>query len=139
MTSNINGLRKFIHSTLDEIENSLRRINSEQLELSEISEKMQQLSPILSEILSKWVPEILYCLFFGGELSFNQIKNALNVSSRVLSDKLKLLEERGLVERKVVPGKPPRVFYSLTEEGRVVGLSLVPVLFVVGDLLGVNP
>jgi len=33
---------------------------------------------------------------------------------------LKTLEEKGMISRKVVEGRPPRVEYSLTEKGKKV-------------------
>jgi len=61
-------------------------------------------------------------------MSFNDIKRALNVSSRVLSDKLKTLEKEGIIERTVTDENPPRIHYALTEIGRTFALALVPFL-----------
>jgi len=33
---------------------------------------------------------------------------------------LKTLEEKGIIDRKIVEGRPPRVEYSLTEKGKEV-------------------
>lgn len=43
---------------------------------------------------------------------------------KALTDSLKALEEDGLVNRKEYPQVPPKVEYSLTEEGK----SLIPML-----------
>lgn len=40
------------------------------------------------------------------------------MSDRLLSQRLRELEAEGLVERRVVPGAPVRVTYSLTAKGR---------------------
>ena len=46
------------------------------------------------------------------------------LSDRLLSERLKELEELGLVERKVDDGRPPRVSYRLTPKGRALRSTL---------------
>ena len=48
---------------------------------------------------------------------FNEMKSVLRISSRVLSDKLRTLEEAGIVIRKVRTERPVRVLYELTDTG----------------------
>jgi len=40
------------------------------------------------------------------------------VSRQTFSNMLKILEEKGIISRKVVEGRPPRVEYSLTKKGK---------------------
>ena len=55
----------------------------------------------------------------GGAMRFSQIANAVpDLSDRLLSERLKELEARGIVERRVQEGTPVRVEYELTERGR---------------------
>jgi DNA-binding HxlR family transcriptional regulator len=50
---------------------------------------------------------------------FGELEHSLHpISSRTITNKLKLLEERGIIARKEFREKPPRVEYSLTKEGR---------------------
>lgn len=57
-------------------------------------------------------------------MGFNELKEEVDgVSSKVLSESLDDLEEKGLVNREVVSEKPVRVKYSLTEKGK--GLETV--------------
>jgi DNA-binding HxlR family transcriptional regulator len=59
------------------------------------------------------------------ELGFAELQERIpDISSKVLSDDLEELEEKGLVNREIVNEKPFRVKYSLTERGR----SLEPVI-----------
>ncbi|MGH2839228.1 MAG: winged helix-turn-helix transcriptional regulator [Solirubrobacteraceae bacterium] len=52
-------------------------------------------------------------------LRFCEIATAVpELSDRLLSERMKELEARGLVERTVQQGRPVRVEYSLTEMGR---------------------
>ncbi len=55
----------------------------------------------------------------SGEKSFSLIEDALgSVSSRTITDKLKSLEESGVITRKEEPAKPTRVFYTLTKKAK---------------------
>ncbi|MFV2049596.1 winged helix-turn-helix transcriptional regulator [Metabacillus sp. YM-086] len=49
---------------------------------------------------------------------------AIGITQRMLVNQLRELEEDLIVERKVYPVVPPKVEYSLTEQGR----SLMPIL-----------
>jgi DNA-binding HxlR family transcriptional regulator len=53
-----------------------------------------------------------------GPLRFGELARAVpGLSDRLLSQRLRELEEEGLVEREVEAGTPVRVTYSLTEKG----------------------
>lgn len=72
----------------------------------------------------KWKCVILWHLR-KGELRFSQLKKRLpGVTQKMLTQQLRDLEENGLIHREVYPVVPPKVEYSLTDEGRV----FVPVL-----------
>jgi DNA-binding HxlR family transcriptional regulator len=54
-----------------------------------------------------------------GGLRFTEIAQAVpELSDRLLSERMKELEARGVVERTVLPGPPVHVEYRLTEMGR---------------------
>jgi DNA-binding HxlR family transcriptional regulator len=77
------------------------------------------------EIIAKrWTPLILRVLV-GKPLRFSELAEQLEVvSDRVLSERLKELEQEGIVERRVLAEPPIRVEYSLTEKGK----ALAPVI-----------
>ncbi len=65
-----------------------------------------------------WTGLILRVLGHGPS-SFSKIARAVDkLSDRVLSERLKELEQRGVVERRVDPTIPVKITYSLTEKGR---------------------
>ena len=67
----------------------------------------------------RWTGAILAVLMRGGPLRFSEIAQAIpQLSDRLLSERMKELEARGIVERRVVSGSPARVEYELTEMGR---------------------
>ncbi|MBM6851088.1 helix-turn-helix transcriptional regulator [Oscillibacter valericigenes] len=66
---------------------------------------------------SKWKLLILRNLL-ARPWRFNEMKKSLDgISQKVLSDRLRSLEEDGIVTRTVYPEVPPRVEYSLSELG----------------------
>jgi DNA-binding HxlR family transcriptional regulator len=67
----------------------------------------------------RWTGAILYVLLHAGRLRFTEIANAVpDLSDRLLSERMKELEQRKIVERHVSDGTPTKVCYELTEKGR---------------------
>ena len=67
----------------------------------------------------RWTGAIVYVLLEGGNMRFSEIGSAVpNLSDRLLSERMKELEARGIVEREVREGSPARVEYTLTDMGR---------------------
>jgi DNA-binding HxlR family transcriptional regulator len=67
----------------------------------------------------RWSGAIVYVLMQGGTMRFSQIAHAVPaLSDRLLSERLKELEARGIVERRVSDGSPVKVEYELTERGK---------------------
>lgn len=72
----------------------------------------------LNVIGKKWVMLILRDLR-GGTKRFTDLLHSLHgISPKTLSERLKELEEDGLIVRRAFAEIPPRVEYSLTEKGR---------------------
>ena len=72
----------------------------------------------LALVGQKWVPRIIYELM-RDKRRFNELGGAVGgCNSRTLRDRLKLLEELGIIERNVVAVMPPWVEYDLTAKGR---------------------
>ncbi len=75
-------------------------------------------------IRGKWSMVIIYFLCHG-TLRFSQLKRKMpQVTEANLTKELRMLEQYGLVHRKVYCEVPPKVEYSLTEVGR----KFIPVL-----------
>lgn len=93
-------------------------------ELSRIVDKLQV-------FFNKWTVEVIIVLSQAPTLRFNEIRERLSgISSRTLSQRLKELEDQGLVARKVYDERPVRIEYSLTRKGLDVAyLSLPLVLY----------
>lgn len=66
----------------------------------------------------RWTGAILRVLM-GGPLRFSEIAQAVpELSDRLLSERMKELEARGMVERRVLSGPPLRVEYQLSRMGQ---------------------
>ncbi len=79
----------------------------------------------LREAIATWSKET-YTL---KPMGFEGLRRSLKgISSRVLSKKLKMLEDRGLIEREVLNTRPPKVRYALTEKGLTISTLGEPVI-----------
>jgi DNA-binding HxlR family transcriptional regulator len=78
-----------------------------------------------AEILgAKWTALLVHDLSEGAR-RFTELEAACaGISPRTLSERLRALEEQGIVERRSYPERPPRVEYELTAKGR----GLLPVI-----------
>ena len=73
----------------------------------------------------RWTGAIIAVLLDEGSMRFSELAQAVpEISDRLLSERVKELESRGLVERTVYPGPPVRVEYSLTPMGRELGPAI---------------
>ena len=69
-------------------------------------------------ISGKWTLLIIRDLASGVK-RFNQLERSLQgISPKTLSERLRALEEEGVISRQTFAEVPPRVEYSLTEKGR---------------------
>jgi DNA-binding HxlR family transcriptional regulator len=67
----------------------------------------------------RWTGAIVSVLIYRKTLRFGEIADAVpQLSDRLLSERMKELEARGVVLRTVHPDRPQRVEYELTEMGR---------------------
>lgn len=75
---------------------------------------------ITTVVFRRWNVEILYLLSVENRLRFSAIKEFVpGITGRSLSLKLDEMEQLGLLHREVSNDKPPQVFYSLTDAGRM--------------------
>ncbi len=73
----------------------------------------------LAVIGERWTIMILRDLFRDGPRKFQDFENSLEgISPNTLSDRLKTLEEHGIVVQRFYEEHPPRAEYVLTDKGR---------------------
>ena len=80
---------------------------------------------VLSRVGDKWSMLVLFTLENNNSQRFKELqRNIPDISQKMLTATLKMLEGDGLIHREVFPEIPPRVEYSLTEKGK----SLLPLI-----------
>jgi DNA-binding HxlR family transcriptional regulator len=73
---------------------------------------------------SRWTGAIINRLL-AGRARYNELRAAIpEISDRMLSERLRVLECEGLVTRTVLPESPVRVEYDLTAKGRALEESI---------------
>ena len=79
-----------------------------------------QLHEAVELVGKRWTGAIVYVLLeHGRPMRFSEIGHAVpQLSDRLLSERMKELEARGIIERHVHAGSPARVDYELTTMGR---------------------
>ena len=80
---------------------------------------------VLSRVGDKWSMLVLFTLESNDNQRFKELqRNIPDISQKMLTATLKMLEADGLIRREVFPEVPPRVEYSLTKMGK----SLLPLI-----------
>lgn len=76
------------------------------------------IEPILTILDGKWNLLLLRELF-NGTKRFGELRRTLHpISPKTLTDRLRMLEDKGIVTRTLYPGVPLHVEYELTERGQ---------------------
>ncbi|MBF1391385.1 helix-turn-helix transcriptional regulator [Prevotella histicola] len=95
---------------------------------SEIRDALYPNCPIrnvLSRVGDKWSMLVLFTLESNNNQRFKELqRNIPDISQKMLTTTLKMLEADGLILRVAFPEIPPRVEYSLTKKGE----SLLPLI-----------
>jgi DNA-binding HxlR family transcriptional regulator len=82
------------------------------------------LTECMSLLGGAWTPNLVWYLS-AGPRRFSELRADIpRISAKVLTARLRALEEKGVVVRRVMPTSPPSVEYALTE----LGAELVPVI-----------
>ena len=73
---------------------------------------------LLNLLTGPWTTYILWVLGTEGATRFGALRREIpGISARLLTVRLRVLEEQGVVARHVEPSTPPQVSYSLTGQG----------------------
>jgi len=84
---------------------------------------------IIDVIGKKWALLIINALCNRGKLRFSDLMKELGgISPKTLSDTLKELQIERLIKREPFAEIPPRVEYSLSQDGLELGKAIIPLL-----------
>jgi len=127
-------LRKIVEARMNQVLHGVEEVFNEIIEKqritpTELKNELKSLQESFNLLFQKWSLEILYTLLLKETLGFSGVKKILGVNSRTLSDKFKILQTYGYVNRKVTVGPPLRVDYSLTSKGKNTVLLALPLLY----------
>jgi DNA-binding HxlR family transcriptional regulator len=76
------------------------------------------LDRVLRLLSGEWTTHILWVLSKNGPTRHGELRRLVEgISSKVLTDRLRMLEEKNIVFRDYEPTVPPKVTYGLTELG----------------------
>jgi len=104
-------------------------------DLASLQAEMTRIVGSLQVFFNKWTVELIVVLAQSRAHRFNELREQLpGISGRTLSQRLKDLEEQGLVERTVHDERPVRIEYALTKKGMDVAYLALPlVLYLAGS------
>lgn len=85
-----------------------------------------QMRNILSRLCNKWSVLILFYLKEHNTLRFGELEKLItDISPKVLTSTLRVLEEDLLISRQIYQQSPPKVEYSISEKGKIFFEKLV--------------
>lgn len=74
---------------------------------------------LLRLLMGQWTCYILWMLCTNGPMRFGELKRCIpGLSSKVLTERLRMLEEARVIFREHQPTIPPQVTYGLTNRGK---------------------
>jgi DNA-binding HxlR family transcriptional regulator len=76
------------------------------------------LDSLLRLLMGPWTTYILWVLMSNGPTRFGELKRKVpGISAKVLTERLRMLQEAEVINRDFQPTIPPQVTYSLTPRG----------------------
>ena len=87
----------------------------------ELCERFHHASELIGR---RWTGAIIFVLL-RARCRFATLREAIpDITDRMLSERLQELEQRGVVDRTVIPETPVRVEYALTKKGRALATAI---------------
>jgi DNA-binding HxlR family transcriptional regulator len=73
---------------------------------------------LLNMLTGPWTTYILWLIHSNGAMRFGQLKKQMpDISAKVLTERLRMLESLGVIHREQEQTIPPKVTYSFTKRG----------------------
>ena len=88
----------------------------------------RELRDVADLLERRWTLGTIYACSSGAE-RFNEFRQSLpGISPTTLSDRLEELEAAKIVERRLIPGRPPHAEYRLTPKGKRLAVAVTGLL-----------
>jgi DNA-binding HxlR family transcriptional regulator len=82
---------------------------------------------LLNQLSGTWTTYILWFLHQDKTLRFGELRRKIGgISTKVLTERLRMLESMEIVYRHYEPTIPPQVTYGLTDRGKELTKALTP-------------
>jgi DNA-binding HxlR family transcriptional regulator len=82
---------------------------------------------LLNQLSGTWTTYILWFLHRDGALRFGELRRKIgDISTKVLTERLRMMESMEIVYRHYEPTIPPQVTYGLTDRGKELTKALTP-------------
>lgn len=95
------------------------------IDLTKFSAMECPLHGLVTILSGPWTTYILWLIRTRGGLRFGEIKKQMpGISAKVLTERLRMLEDVGILDRYQELSIPPKVTYSLTERGHELDKAL---------------
>lgn len=95
-----------------------RNKKREDFNLSEFSKMRCPLHGLMNLLSGTWTTYILWLIRENDEIRFGQLKKQMpSISAKVLTERLRMLEEAGIISRHQENTIPPKVTYKFTKRG----------------------
>lgn len=97
---------------------TMEAVEAPPLELERYSSMGCPLHGLVTILSGPWTTYILWLIRTRGPMRFGQLKKQMpSISAKVLTERLRMLEQVGILHRHHEPTIPPKVTYSLTARG----------------------
>src|SRR5919197_921272 len=105
------------------------KMNTEMRTMKAVHDETCSVAACAEIIGAKWTALLVHDLSEGAR-RFSELEHSCpGISPRTLSERLRALEQEGIVERHSYPESPPRVEYELTPKGE----ALLPIIDAMRD------
>ncbi len=103
-------------SMTEDIEKIISEVTAKDAKV--LCREVMSITDTMDVLRSKWAVEVLTAIVCGNT-RFKDIQEAVHgVSEKVLTERLRQMQEDNLIERHECYGYPPRVEYQVTEHGK---------------------
>ena len=94
-----------------------RKLSSTNYHNQAFLEEKCALTELINLLSKRWMTEVLFSIEEGNSRFTSLKENLEHISDHILADRLKALEQHGLINKYYMPGNPPRTAYTLTGKG----------------------